>query len=377
MSVLLLDKIYTDPSLKENVFINSLFASSFVRPLIANGTASYVPTLLSEMPRLYDEKILPLDAALIQVSPPDQHGYCSLGISVEVTQAAVRNAKKIFAQINREMPRVHGDTFVHIDQIDAYVEHDEPLIELDYSQEINDVDRTIGKHVAELIDDRSTLQMGIGSIPDSVLMSLNNHKDLSIASEMLSDGIMRLMQKGIVTNRYKTYHPGATTCTFILGTRKLYDFVNDNPKILAFDVAVTNNPHQIGQNPRMCAINSALEIDLTGQICAESLGTSHFSGVGGQMDFMHGASLSKHGKPIIVLPSQTSKGESRIVNLLKAGAGVTTTRAHVHYVVTEYGVAYLFGKNYQQRAKALINIAHPNHREQLEKAAFERFKYLY
>lgn len=377
MSVLPLDNAFTDVKVKDSFFVNSLFASAFVRPSITNGTASYIPALLSEMPRLFDENILPLDAAFIQVSPPDKHGFCSLGISVEVTRSAVRNAKKIIAQINRNMPRVHGDTFVHMDQIDSYVEYDEPLVELDYSQEITDVEKKIGEHVAALIEDKSTLQMGIGTIPDCVLKCLENHKDLSIASEMISDGVVALIEKGVVTNRYKKFYPGTSTCTFILGTKKLYDFVDDNPTVLSFDVSLTNDPAQIRRNPKMCAINSAIEIDLTGQVCADSLGSSHYSGVGGQMDFMRGAALSEHGKPILVLPSQTSKGISRIVSTLKEGAGVTTTRAHVHYVATEYGVVNLFGKNYQQRAKALISIAHPNHREELERAAYKRFKYLY
>ncbi|CAF1234114.1 unnamed protein product [Adineta steineri] len=377
ISVNPLDDTFTNPELKDSFFNNSLFASSFVRSSITNGAASYIPTFLNEMPRLFDENILPLDAALIQVSPPDQHGYCSLGISVEVTQAAIRNAKKVFAQINRHMPRVHGDTFLHMNEIDAYVEYDEPLIELNYSKQITQIERKIGKKVAELIDDRSTLQLGIGPIPNSILTCLDNHKDLSIATEVLSDGVIPLLENGVITNRYKHFHPGKTTCTFILGTKKLYDFVNDNPNVLSLDVSVTNDPAQIRRNPRMCAINSALEIDLTGQICADSLGTMQYSGVGGQMDFMRGAGLSKHGKPIIALPSQTPKGISRIVNMLKPGAAVTTTRAHVHYVVTEYGVANLFGKNCQQRAKALIELAHPNHRESLERAAYKRFKALY
>ncbi|CAF3456132.1 unnamed protein product [Rotaria socialis] len=377
MGVLALDNTFTDPKLESSFFVNTLFASGFVRPCIANGTASYILALLSEMPRLFDENILPLDAAFIQVSPPDMHGYCSLGISIEVTRAALRNAKKVFAQINRNMPRVHGDTFVHMNQIDAYVEHDEPLIEVDYSKEISDVEKAIGKHVAELIDDRSTLQMGIGTIPDCVLKCLENHKDLSIASEMISDGVMNLIQKGVVTNRYKKFHPGITTCTFILGTRKLYDYVNDNPNIFAFDVGITNDPTQIRQNRKMCAINAAIEVDLTGQVCADSMGQMHYSGVGGQMDFMRGAALSHEGKPILVLPSQTTNGVSRIVNTLKEGAGVTTSRAHVHYIVTEYGATNLFGKNYQQRAKALIELAHPDHREALDRAAHKRFKNLY
>ncbi|CAF1672918.1 unnamed protein product, partial [Adineta ricciae] len=377
ISVNPLDDTFTNPELKDSFFINSLFASSFVRSSIGNGAASYIPIFLNEMPRLFDENILPLDAALIQVSPPDRHGYCSLGISVEATRAAVRNAKKVFAQINRHMPRVHGDTFIHIDKIDAYVEYDEPLIELNEFRRQTQIERTIGRRVAELIEDQSTLQLGIGPIPNSILDCLNHHRELSIATEVLSDGVIPLLESGVVTNRYKTFHPGKTTCTFILGTRKLYDFVNDNPNILALDVTMTNDPAQIRRNPRMCAINSALEIDLTGQICADSLGTMQYSGVGGQLDFMRGAGLSYHGKPIITIPSQTSKGVSRIVNTLKQGAAVTTTRAHVHYVVTEYGVANLFGKNCQQRAKALIEIAHPNHREALERAAFKRFKALY
>ncbi|CAF2092199.1 unnamed protein product [Rotaria magnacalcarata] len=372
-----LDDTFTNPELKDSFFINSLFASSFVRSSIANGSGSYIPTFLNEMPRLFDENILPLDAALIQVSPPDKHGYCSLGISVEVTQAAIRNTKQVFAQINRNMPRVHGDTFVHMNDIDSFVEYDEPLIELNYSKEKTQIELNIGKKIAELIEDQSTLQLGIGPIPDSILMFLSNHKDLSIATEMLSDGVIPLLEKGVITNRYKKFHPGKTTCTFILGTKKLYDFVDDNPTVLAMDASITNDPAQIRQNPRTCAITSALEIDLTGQICSDSLGTIQYSGVGGQMDFMRGAALSKHGKPIIALPSQTSKGVSRIVNTLKEGAGVTATRAHVHYVATEYGVVNLFGKNYQQRAKALIEIAHPNHREALERAAHKRFKALY
>ncbi|CAF1578737.1 unnamed protein product, partial [Rotaria magnacalcarata] len=314
MGVLALDNTFTDPKLKDSFFVNSLFASGFARPSIAKGTASYIPALLSEMPRFFDENILPLDAAFIQVSPPDIHGYCSLGISIEITRAALRNAKKVFAQINRNMPRVHGDTFVHMNQIDAYVEHDEPLMEVDYSKEISDVEKAIGKYVAELIDDRSTLQMGIGTIPDCVLKCLENHKDLSIASEMISDGVMALIEKGVVTNRYKKFHPGITTCTFILGTRKLYDYVNDNPNIFAFDVGITNDPAEIRRNRKMCAINAAIEVDLTGQVCADSIGQMHYSGVGGQMDFMRGAALSHEGKPILVLPSQTTKGISRIVN---------------------------------------------------------------
>ncbi|UJR22509.1 hypothetical protein I4U23_025560 [Adineta vaga] len=372
-----LDNTFTDPKFKNSFFVNSLFASAYVRPAIANGTASYIPTFLGEMPRLFDQNILSLDAALVQVSPPDRHGYCSLGVSVEVTKSAVRNAKTIIAQINRHMPRVHGDTFLHINDIHAYVEHDEPLIEVDYSQEVTDVERQIGRRVAELIDDRSTLQMGVGTVPDCVLKCLENHKDLSIASEMISDGVVPLIQKGVITNRYKKFHPGKTTSTFIMGTRKLYDFVDDNPNICLLDVAITNDPAQIRQNTKMCSINAAIEIDLTGQVCSESLGTMHYSGVGGQVDFLRGAALSHEGKPILALPSQTTKGISRIVNTLKEGAGVTTTRAHVHYVVTEYGVTNLFGKNYQQRAKALIDIAHPNHRETLERAAYQRFKNLY
>ncbi|CAF1573680.1 unnamed protein product [Rotaria sordida] len=349
-----LDDTFTNPELKDSFFMNSLFASSFVRSSIIQGSASYIPIFLNEMPRLFDEHILPIDVALIHVSPPDKHGYCSLGISVEVTRAAIRNAKKVFAQINRNMPRVHGDTFVHMHNIDAYVEYDEPLIEFNHMKEITKIETAISKRVAELIEDQSTLQIGIGPIPDAILTNLNNHKDLSIATEMLSDNVIPLLEKGVITNRYKKFHPGKTTCTFILGTKKLYNFVDDNPNVFSLDVSVTNDPAQI-----------------------HSLGTIQYSGVGGQMDFMRGAALSKHGKPIIILPSQTSKGVSRIVNTLKEGAAVTATRAHVHYVVTEYGTVNLFGKNYQQRAKALIEIAHPDHREELERAAYKRFKALY
>ncbi|CAF0951538.1 unnamed protein product [Didymodactylos carnosus] len=361
----------------QHFFINSLFTSACDRKLIMNGLGSYIPIFLSEIPKLFDEKILKPDVALLQVSPPDQHGNCSYGLNNDGTQSVIRNTKKIYAQINRSMPRVHGNGFIPLNKIDFYIEHDEPLPEVDFTEKLTTVEKKIGQYVSELIDDGSTLQIGVGAIPNSVLMYLIDHKNLGIHTEMLTDGVVNLIEKNVVTNRMKKIHNGKSVCTFIAGTKKLYDFVHDNPQIFSLEVDFVNDSYIIAQNPKVCAINSAIEIDLTGQACADSIGLLHYSGIGGQLDFFRGAALSKHGKPILTLPSQTKSGISRIVNTLKEGATVTSTRGHVHYVVTEYGVAYLFGKNYQQRAKELIRIAHPNHRENLERQAFDRFKHLY
>jgi acyl-CoA hydrolase len=324
---------------------------------------------------LFRKKILPLQVALIQVSPPDKHGFCSLGVSVDVSLAAVQSAEHVIAQVNPNMPRTHGDGLIHIDQLECAVEADEPLIEVTVPGR-NGVSRSIGRHCAELIEDGATLQMGIGAIPDAVLEALDGHKDLGIHSEMFSDGVIKLVEKGVVNGSQKVIYPGKLVGSFLMGSRRLYDFVDDNPQVAMLDAAYVNDTKIIRQNPKVTAINSALEVDLTGQICADSIGTRLYSGVGGQMDFIRGASLSEGGKPIIALPSVTSKGISRIVPFLKEGAGVVTTRAHVHYVVTEYGIANLYGKNLRQRARALIDIAHPNHREELENAAYERFNRL-
>lgn len=362
------------PKVKESFYLNSLFVSANVRDWVNSPYGDYVPVFLSEIPYLFRDGILPLDAAIVQVSPPDKHGYCTLGTSIDAAWTAVRTAKTVIAQVNPRMPRTHGDTHVHISKFAAMVEEAAELPEIDYSKKVDETALQIGKNVAALIEDGSTLQMGIGSIPDAVLSSLTNHKGLGIHTEMFSDGVIPLVKSGVITNEHKKIRPGKIVSTFTMGTRKLYDFVDDNPNITFMDVSYVNDTSIIRKNPKVVAINSALEIDLTGQVCADSLGTYQFSGIGGQMDFMRGASLSPGGKPIIALPSVTSKGVSRITPLLKQGAGVVTTRGHVHYVVTEYGVVNLYGKNMEQRAKALVSIAHPDHRENLEKAFYDRFE---
>jgi acyl-CoA hydrolase len=362
------------PEFAESFKINSLFVSASIRDAVNEGRADYVPVFLSEIPDLFNQNILPIDVALAQVSPPDKHGYCSLGVSVDVARSAVNNANHVVACINPNVPRTHGDGLIHINQFDSMVYCESPLYEARYGDRVGPTEVKIAEHVAGLIEDGSTLQMGIGAIPDAVLRTLANHKNLGMHTEMCSDGVIDLYEKGVINNKCKQIHPYKGVSAFALGTRRLYDFVDDNPAIQFLDIDYVNDPHIIRRNNKMVAINSAIEIDVTGQVCADSIGTYQYSGVGGQMDFMRGAALSKGGKPIIALPSRTHKGVSRIVPFLKPGAGVVTTRAHMHYVVTEYGVAYLFGKNLRQRAKALINIAHPDDRDSLEKACFERFK---
>lgn len=363
---------YVEPGMQERFHLNALFVSANVRSAVNDGRADFVPVFLSEVPSLFRNGILPLDVALIQVSPPDRHGFCSLGVSVEACRAAVTCAKRVIAQVNSHMPRTHGDGIIHVSEIDALVEHDDPLPEKPPVQP-GPVELAIGRYCSELIEDGATLQMGIGAIPDAVLAALNSHKDLGVHSEMFSDGAVDLVRSGVITGRHKRVHPGKLTASFVLGTRKVYDFVDDNPQVAMLDSGYVNDVSVIRRNPKVTAINSAIEVDLTGQVCADSIGNRIFSGVGGQMDFIRGASVSERGKPIIALPSKTSRGESRIVASLRPGAGVVTTRAHVHYVVTEHGVANLYGKNLRQRAKALIAIAAPEFREELERAALERF----
>ena len=316
---------------------------------------------------------MPIDVALVQVSPPDAHGYCSLGTSVDITRAAVETAKLVIVQVNPLMPRTHGQGFIHISKIDAMVWHQVELPEVDYSRDANSTVEKIGYNIASLVEDGATLQLGIGSIPDQVLKNLGTHKNMGLHSEMISDGIIPLIQNGAINNSRKKLNVGRSVTAFITGTRKLYDFVNDNPAVRVMEINYVNDTSVIRQNPKVTAINSAIEIDLTGQVCSDSIGTYQYSGIGGQMDFIHGASLSEGGKPIIALPSQTNKGISRIVPFLKEGAGVVTTRGHMHWVVTEYGLVDLFGKSLKQRARALIEIAHPDHRETLEKAYYKRF----
>lgn len=364
------------PQYRDSFYINSLFVSTPVREAVNSDRGDFVPVFLSEIPLLFKRGALPLDVAVVTVSPPDAHGYCTLGTSVDVARSAVDTAKLIIAQVNPRMPRTHGDGMIHYSKIHKMVWHEEELLTIDYGAKVGADEMLIGRNVAELIDDRSTLQMGIGTIPDAVLQCLHNHKDLGVHTEMISDGIVDLVAKDIVTNKYKGTHLNRTITSFAFGTRKLYDYIDDNPAFAFMDVEHVNYPINIMKNKKMVAINSAIEIDLTGQVCADSIGTYQFSGIGGQMDFMRGAALSDDGKPIIAISSRTKKGVPRITPFLKPGAGVVTTRGHIHYVVTEYGVAYLYGKNLRQRAKALIEIAHPDDREMLDAAAFERFKVL-
>ncbi len=353
--------------------INCMFVSESVRNAVNEGRADFVPVFLSDIPDLF-RKQMQIDVALVQVSPPDQHGYCSLGVSVDVARSAVNTATHIIAQVNPKVPRTHGDSLVHTKRFTAMVYHEEDLPEVDYGTKVREDELKIGQLIAGLIEDGSTLQMGIGTIPDAVLRSLHSHKNLGVHTEMCSDGIIDLFDNDVINNSKKRIHPNKTVTGFAVGTRRLYDYVDDNPAFVFLDIDYVNDPHVIRRNPKVVAINSAIEVDITGQVCADSIGTKQYSGIGGQMDFMRGAALSEGGKPIIALTSRTTKGVSRIVPFLKPGAGVVTTRGHIHYVVTEFGVAYLFGMNLRQRAKALIEIAHPDDREILEKACFERFK---
>jgi len=364
-----------DEALKGHFYINSLFVSDSIRKAVNSDRGDYVPVFLSEIPSLFIKNILPLDVAIIQVSPPDKHGYCSLGTSVDIARAAVNVAKKIIAQVNPNMPRVHGDAFVPFNKFDAAVWIDEPLPEVSYAEGSTEANEKIGAVVAELIEDGATLQLGIGTIPDSVLKNLSNHKNLGLHTEMFSDGAIKLIEQEIINNSLKKIVPGYCVTSFLLGTKKLYDFVDDNPIIKSLDIGYVNDPRVISLNPKVTAINSAIEVDITGQVCSDSIGSYQYSGIGGQMDFIRGAALSEGGKPIIALPSTTKNGISRIVPFLKEGAGVVTTRGHIHWVVTEYGAVNLFGLNMEQRAKALIKIAHPDHQEFLERKSFERFKY--
>jgi len=368
------DVDFNNPEWRESFFFNSLFTSANTRAVVNSANGDYVPVFLSQIPKLFREGFLPIDVAVIQVSPPDVHGYCSLGTSVDIARAAVDTAKHVIAQVNPNMPRTHGDGYIHSSKINVFVWHESALPEVDYSAKVSDAMVTIGQHIASLVEDGATLQLGIGGIPDQVLKNLGNHKNLGLHTEMLSDGVIPLIQNGVINNSMNKINRGKSITSFMIGTRKLYDFVNDNPSIRVMDISYANDTSVIRQNPKVTAINSAIELDLTGQICADSMGTFQYSGIGGQMDFIHGASLSAGGKPIIALPSITSKGISRIVPFLKEGAGVVTTRGHVHWVVTEYGKVNLFGKSLKQRAKALIELAHPDHRENLERKCFERLE---
>ena len=363
------------PEYAKNFRMNSMFVSGAIRDAVADGRADYIPVFLSEIPELFKQGILPIDVAIVHVSVPDEHGYCSLGVSVDVARSAVNTAKKVIAQVNPNAPRTHGDGMIHASRFAAMVWCEDAMQEASFSDKVTVKEMKIGENIAGMIEDRSCLQMGIGAIPDAVLKCLTNHKDLGVHTEMFSDGLIDLFERDVVNNRYKRIHPNKAVAGFALGSKRLYEYVNDNPAFNFLDIDYVNDPHVIRRNPKVVAINSGVEVDLTGQICADSIGTYQFSGVGGQMDFMRGAALSEGGKPIMAISARTAKGVSRIVPFLKPGAGVVTTRAHVHYVVTEYGIAYLYGKNLRQRAKLLIDIAHPDDREMLERACHERFRH--
>ncbi|MGM0636096.1 MAG: acetyl-CoA hydrolase/transferase family protein [Bacteroidota bacterium] len=364
--------LYTEEPYNQAFKTNSCFVGGNVRRAINSNYGDYIPIFLSEVHLLFKRDILPLDVAFIQVSPPDKHGFCSLGTSIDVSLMAVKKAKIVIAEVNSHVPRSHGDGNVHVDEIDFGVQHNTP-IHSHQAMTPNEVEQKIGTHVANLVENGATLQMGIGAIPNAVLNNLHQHHSLGIHTEMFSDGVLPLVEKGIITGEHKTVKNGKIVTCFALGSEKLYDFIDDNPIVHFKEAAYTNDTAIIRRNPKVTAINSAIEIDLTGQVCADTIGKMQYSGVGGQMDFIRGASLSEGGKAIIAMPSTTKKGVSKIVPFLNEGAGVTTTRAHVHYVATEYGVVNLYGKNLKQRAKALISIAHPDHREHLEIKAFERF----
>lgn len=348
---------------------NSLFVGPADRKAIAEGRSDYVPVHLSEIPALFTKRIIPLDVAFVHLSPPDEHGFMSFGVECLTSKAAAESARYVVAQVNEQMPRTLGDSFIHVSKVHKIVEWSERLYTLERSTP-TDLETQIARHVASLIEDGATLQLGIGGIPDAVLSLLDGVRDLGIHTEMVSDGIMHAIDRGVITNRKKTIHPGKVICTFVLGSHDLYGYVDNNPQFEVHPCDYTNDPFTIAQNEKMVAINSAMEVDLTGQVCSDSIGTAIFSGFGGQVDFIRGAAYSKGGKPIIALPSTAKNGTvSRIVPLLKRGAGVVTSRADVHYVVTEFGIASLHGKNLRQRAESLIAIAHPLFREELERYA--------
>jgi len=361
---------YANPEFSKSFHVNSFFIGKNVRHTLAAGNGSYTPVFLSELPNLFRKKTIPLDAAFIHVSPPDVHGYCSLGVSVEATLAAIENAAVVIAQVNPRMPRTFGDSIIHSSEIDFFTESN-TAIHCHEMPEISEIENKIGQYVASLIDDKSTLQMGIGSIPNAALNNLKNHKDLGLHTEMFSDGVIDLIESGVINCKYKGISKGKALATFLIGSQRLYDFVDGNPFIEMRESSFVNDTARIRKNPKMVAINSAIEVDITGQVCADSIGAKMYSGVGGQMDFVRGASLSEGGKAIIALPSITKSGASRIVPFLKEGAGVVTTRGHAQYIITENGIADLYGKSLKQRAEALVRIAHQDHQEWIDKAYYE------
>jgi acetyl-CoA hydrolase len=369
---------YADPEFAGHVRVNTMFIGEGVRAAVNEGRADFTPVRLSEVPRLFTDGIVPLDVAFIHVTPPDEHGFCSYGVEVSTNRSAAQAAKLVVAEVNPQMPRTLGDAFIHISRINHIVPVDYPIFTAKMGTP-SELSMRIGKHVADLIEDGSTMQMGIGAIPDGVLYYLKDKKDLGIHTEMFSDGVVELYEKGVVTGEKKNIDRGKIVAGFLIGTKRLYDFVDNNPVVEMRPTEYVNDPYVIRQNDRMVAINSAIEVDLTGQVCADSIGSRLYSGVGGQLDFIRGAARSRGGKPIIGLPSSGEGKDgtpfSRVVSMLKPGAGVVTTRYDVHYVATEYGVANLYGKTIRQRAKALIDVAHPDFRAELERKAIE-LKYL-
>ncbi|HEY3311178.1 MAG TPA: acetyl-CoA hydrolase/transferase C-terminal domain-containing protein [Anaerolineales bacterium] len=371
---------FVAPNLAGHLRVNTMFISANVRKAVQEGRADFTPVLLSEFTLLFKNKVLPLDVAMVHVSPPDEHGFCSLGVEVGLTKTPAESAKIIIAEVNERMPRTLGDTFIHVSRLNYVVPVNYPIPEMAMSEEGDkETVEKIASHISDLIPDGATIQMGIGAIPDAVLNYLFNKKDLGIHTELFSDGVIELVEAGVLTNSRKSLHPGKIVAGFILGTQRLYDWVDDNPLIELHRTEYVNDPFVIAQNDRMVAINSAIEIDLTGQVCADSIGPKLYSGVGGQLDFIYGASRSKGGVPIIAMPSTSVMKDgsvvSKIAAMLKQGAGVVTSRNHVRYVVTEFGAAELYGKSIRQRAQALINVAHPDFRDEL-KAKAQELNYL-
>ncbi|MBO7316635.1 MAG: acetyl-CoA hydrolase/transferase family protein [Paludibacteraceae bacterium] len=363
---------YTEPRYEGVFQHDAFFVGGNVRKNVQAGYADYIPIFLSETQRLYREGYIKCNVAMIQVCPPDQHGFVSLRTSVDATLAAIETADYVIAVINKNVPRSLGDALIPMSMIDIFVEDETPLEPAHFS-EPNEIETAIGKNCAALIEDGACLQMGIGAIPNAVLAQLGNHKNLGIHTEMFADGVLQLVEKGVINGANKKIDKGQMVSTFLMGSQKVYDFIDNNPMVKMMDVGYTNDPFIICQNDKVTAINSALQVDLTGQVCVDSLGTKFYSGVGGQVDFVYGASRSKGGKSIIAMPSVTNKGVSKISNVLTSGAGVVTTRNHMHWFVTEYGAVNLYGKTLQERAKLIISVAHPDHREELERQAFERY----
>ncbi len=364
---------YVDPRYSRSFRQRSLFTGANVRAAINDGRADFVPVHLSEVPRLIGSGILPVDVALIHIAPPDEHGFCSYGVGVECSKAAAEKAATVIALVNRQMPRSLGDAFIHASRLTHVVEVDRPVLELPQAGEVGELARRIGANVAELIEDGATLQMGIGEIPDAVLLFLKHKRDLGIHTEMFSDGVVELFESGVITGEAKSLHKGKIIASFVLGSKKAFDFLDNNPFVEFHPSDYVNDPFVIARNDKMVAINSAIAVDLTGQVCADSIGRQIYSGFGGQLDFIRGSARSRGGKPIIALPSTAKDGRvSRIVDVLAEGSGVVTTRADVHYVVTEHGIARLFGKSLRERARELIAVAHPDFRRDLEAAARKR-----